>query len=587
MRGTGIGVVALHVHHGLSAHADAWLAHCERECARRAAEGHALAFDSRRVDGRPQRGESVEAWAREARYAALADMARSRGVALVLLGHHRRDQAETVLLQALRGAGVAGLAAMPRSARRGGLTWARPWLGATPARIERYARVHGLDWVEDDSNADRSLRRNRLRHAVWPALEGGFADAEVALAAVAAHAAEALACADELAAIDLASVAATDGLRIDAWMRLSTARRGNVLRAWLHREAGRAASATLVARLLGELPAGAAPASWPAPADGTLRRYRGVLSWRSSGDAAATTARGSAGQYVVSPQQETPLRDGAVTGEEAACAADPGAAVDTARTRGARSVPGGRTGAAARAAASTNGGREKDATAAEVDRTGVGGRAGADAGLEGRADAGATQAQVAGAAVRADAGAAGEKVAGAGADPRRCQPPDATARADCEAPLSAGSAGGPGAAGSGSLRLPGWSGRLRWFPVAAGGLPADSLALLRLAPRAGGERFQIAPGRPPRSLKKQFQSLGVPAWQRGGPLVYVGDALAYVPGLGHDARTWAPPGSPQVGLTWEADAPAAAWAGEGGEGVPASDVSGSRAGDDRTGAGGG
>ena len=132
-RDGGVEVVALHVHHGLSVHADDWLAHCERQCAAWAAAGQPVEFDSRRVGGSgPARGESVEAWAREARYAALAEISQARGIDLVLLAHHRRDQAETVLLQALRGAGAAGLAAMPRVMRRRGITWARPWLDVEP-----------------------------------------------------------------------------------------------------------------------------------------------------------------------------------------------------------------------------------------------------------------------------------------------------------------------------------------------------------------------------------------------------------------------------------------------------------------------
>jgi len=81
-------------------------------------------------------------------------LARSGGAGLVLLAHHRRDQAETFLLQALRGGGVSALSAMPASATREGLTWSRPWLATPDATIAAYARRHRLRWVEDDSNAD-------------------------------------------------------------------------------------------------------------------------------------------------------------------------------------------------------------------------------------------------------------------------------------------------------------------------------------------------------------------------------------------------------------------------------------------------
>ncbi|HET6599350.1 MAG TPA: tRNA lysidine(34) synthetase TilS, partial [Burkholderiaceae bacterium] len=120
-----VHVVALHVHHGLSPNADAWLAHCDAQCARWARRGHPLTFAAQRLATQPARGESVEAWARSARYAALAEMALAHGATLVLLAQHRRDQAETFLLQALRGAGVAGLAGMPRGVERAGIVWQR------------------------------------------------------------------------------------------------------------------------------------------------------------------------------------------------------------------------------------------------------------------------------------------------------------------------------------------------------------------------------------------------------------------------------------------------------------------------------
>ena len=100
----GVQVTALHVHHGLVAGADEWVAHVRRQALRWGA-----GFDMRRLKGVPGPGDSIEAWARRERYAALAEMAHAAGCPLVLLAHHRRDQAETWLLQALRGAGPAGL----------------------------------------------------------------------------------------------------------------------------------------------------------------------------------------------------------------------------------------------------------------------------------------------------------------------------------------------------------------------------------------------------------------------------------------------------------------------------------------------
>ena len=113
---------------------------------------------------------------------ALTEMAHGLHIDLVLLGHHRQDQAETVLLQALRGGSLAGLAAMPTRRDREGIAWVRPWLNQPRCRIEVYGRLHGLTHVDDDSNSDPRFARNRLRTQVWPALTAAFPQGEQALA---------------------------------------------------------------------------------------------------------------------------------------------------------------------------------------------------------------------------------------------------------------------------------------------------------------------------------------------------------------------------------------------------------------------
>lgn len=264
----GVAVVALHVHHGLHLRADAWRQRVQAQCRRWGA-----GFAWRRLDGAPAAGESVEAWARAGRYAALAEMAREAGAAEVWLAHHRRDLAETVMLQLLRGAGPAGLAAMPRVAVRDGLRWVRPWLHQPAEAVAAYARHHRLSWVDDPSNADPRHARNRLRQAVWPALTAAFPDAEGVLAQSAHHAAQAAALAREAAATDLATVADAHGLRRADWLALPPARRANALHAWL----GAQATAALTARLLDELPTARSGATWPLAAQAVLALYRGVL----------------------------------------------------------------------------------------------------------------------------------------------------------------------------------------------------------------------------------------------------------------------------------------------------------------------
>jgi len=283
----GIMVVALHINHGLSAHADAWQRHCQALCKAWTARGWPLTFVGQRLQALPAKGDSVEAWARQARYKALRSMAVAKGAGIVLLAHHRRDQAETVLMQALRGAGTSGLAGMPRCVQREGLTWARPWLDLPREAIDHYVRRHRLHPIEDDSNADPRFARNRLRLAVWPALVDAFPQAEGVLASTATWAQEASQCLRDLADIDLAAAASPTGLNLRAWQLLSLSRRSNALRTWLAQQMGTAADANLVTRLLAELPA-AGPATW-LTAVGSLRRYRGVVRFVRSGSAPTPT----------------------------------------------------------------------------------------------------------------------------------------------------------------------------------------------------------------------------------------------------------------------------------------------------------
>lgn len=274
----GVRVHALHVHHGLNKHADAWLAACEQQCQRWQRRGWPVQFSATRLVGRPPRGASVEAWAREQRYAALQTMALAGGLRMVLLAHHQRDQAETFLLQALRGAGVAGLGGMPHAVPRGGIEWARPWLAQPRTAIDNYLRRYRLRWVEDDSNVDDRFARSRLRAHVMPALQTAFPAVDEALLKSAAWASQALECLDELAAIDLGTLADVRGLDVAAWRHLGNARRTNALRAWLaSQQAQDSVSSALTLRLMDELER-TRPAQWTF-GEGTLRLYRGRLSY--------------------------------------------------------------------------------------------------------------------------------------------------------------------------------------------------------------------------------------------------------------------------------------------------------------------
>ena len=273
----GLQVVALHVHHGLLSEADDWLRSARRLCRRWQRRGWPVRLRWARLQGSPAPGDSTEAWARRGRHAALDRLAKEEGATLLLLAQHRRDQAETFLLQALRGGGPAGLSAMPVQAERAGLTWARPWLDQPRAAIQHYVQRFRLQSVDDPSNADPAFARNRLRLQVWPALTAAFGGAEAALAAAACRAQEAAAALAELAALDLTPLVDEQGrLQVDGWRQLSAARQANALRAWWSAQAGRGAPQALVVRMLAEVPLRGA-ARWPAGGGFDCRLYRGWL----------------------------------------------------------------------------------------------------------------------------------------------------------------------------------------------------------------------------------------------------------------------------------------------------------------------
>jgi tRNA(Ile)-lysidine synthase len=271
--------VAMHVHHGLSPNAERWLAHCDAT-----ARALGAGFDAARVDLRRESGVSIEAAAREARYRALDAMCASHGVAALWLGHHADDQAETVLLQLLRGAGVAGLAAMAPHRIEGAaaIPRIRPFLHLLRAQLERYARSRALRWIEDESNTDTRYARNALRHDVIPALSVHFPGFRDALARTAAHAASAQRLLDDLASIDLNTVAREDGhaLSRDALLALDDARAMNAMRGWMRSAGLPAPSAARLTDMLRQLrEARAEHALCIEHAGRRLRLYRGSIYW--------------------------------------------------------------------------------------------------------------------------------------------------------------------------------------------------------------------------------------------------------------------------------------------------------------------
>lgn len=222
----GFLLTAHHVHHGLSIHADAWVDFCQTRCKQL---NIPLIISTVNVDSNSCLG--VEAAARKARYAALMN----QNTGFVCTAHHQDDQAETLLLQLARGAGVKGLAAMaPMDAKRKLL---RPLLNTSRTTLESYAKQYQLAWVDDESNLNQKFDRNFMRHSILPIFMRQYPSIKQNLARTAAHLAEANHLLDELAEQD-AKACFNDDLTINTLLLppligLSHSRINNVLRWWL------------------------------------------------------------------------------------------------------------------------------------------------------------------------------------------------------------------------------------------------------------------------------------------------------------------------------------------------------------------
>lgn len=224
----GLRLGAAHVNHGLSSHASTWSAHCEAVCRELGVPLRVFA-----VDARAASGESPEARARHARYEALEQLV-DDGDCLIT-AHHLDDQAETVLLQLLRGSGPRGLAAMPPRSRFAAGWLLRPLLAVPRAALEAYANTAGLEWVEDPSNYDTGFQRNHLRHQVIPGLRKRWPGLPEVLARTARQQAELAGLLDVLAGDDLRCSAGVPAgtLSVAALRRLDAPRQRNLIRYWL------------------------------------------------------------------------------------------------------------------------------------------------------------------------------------------------------------------------------------------------------------------------------------------------------------------------------------------------------------------
>jgi tRNA(Ile)-lysidine synthase len=239
----GFGLSCVHVNHGISPNARRWAGFCARRCKR-----HAITLALHEVDLEPYRAEGLEAAARRARYQVYA----RQKADFIVLAQHLDDQAETLLLQLLRGAGVKGGAAMPlvRGQHPGskgngarGPAILRPLLAVSREKIEAYAKANKLKWMDDESNTDTRYDRNFLRHRVLPVIAKAFPGYRATLSRAAGHLAEASLILDQIAEADAKIAVVGNRLAIADLRRLGLARVKNLLR-WLLLQQGQAAPAS-------------------------------------------------------------------------------------------------------------------------------------------------------------------------------------------------------------------------------------------------------------------------------------------------------------------------------------------------------
>jgi tRNA(Ile)-lysidine synthase len=215
---------AMHVHHGISPNADIWATFCQAQCA---ALNVPLTIVKVQLDEQSKLG--LEGQARQLRYDALFNNALQAD--FVLSAHHQDDQAETLLLQLFRGAGLKGLASMAAADERRRLL--RPLLNVPRSSLEGYAKQHCIDWCEDESNSNTQYERNFVRHDVLPLLSTRNPAIKQALARTAAHAAEASDLLNDLAALDAAHLLENNSLCTQGLAALDAARARNALRWWM------------------------------------------------------------------------------------------------------------------------------------------------------------------------------------------------------------------------------------------------------------------------------------------------------------------------------------------------------------------
>jgi tRNA(Ile)-lysidine synthase len=288
----GLRLRAIHVNHGIHPNSGKWSEHC-----RGLARQLAVPLEVAAVKVSRSGGASLEAAAREARYTVLERTLEAGE--FLLTAHHEDDQLETVLLQLFRGAGIAGLAAMPAIARFAAGWHARPLLSRSRDELVEWVRGAGLSWIEDDTNSDETLDRNYLRRRVLPLIRARWQGVASAVSRSARHAAEGQRLLDMVARGDVERAANGADLFVPVLRMLPPDRRRNALRFWIAKSGARLPDTSRLEELAGPL-IDARPDANPRVAwgDGVeVQRHADLLSIKASagrGRQSAARRRGSA-----------------------------------------------------------------------------------------------------------------------------------------------------------------------------------------------------------------------------------------------------------------------------------------------------
>ena len=266
-------IIAVHVNHGLSKESIEWARHCHDQC-----EKLRIKFILIDIDATAPKGESQEEWSRRLRYDALKKLLEVGDV--LITAHHKDDLAETLLLQLFRGAGPAGLSAIPEKIQFGKGSHIRPFLNATRKELTEIANTMDHNWIMDNSNNDERFDRNYLRHKIMPGIKERWPGILKTLSRSARIQSDANELIEDLAEIDLSSCInlTNNTLKQSSIKNLSYPRSINLIRYWLKSQGKRSPSSAILEQILSDVVNSGTDASpcirWD---EIEIRRYREMI----------------------------------------------------------------------------------------------------------------------------------------------------------------------------------------------------------------------------------------------------------------------------------------------------------------------